>query len=113
MAYGDVNYELVKSGSVTYETTALSQLLLLTDNSLSSTYNADEVFVIDVELTGANSFRLAPSGLSNDFGITFSAGSRTRTLLPMSVQNITQLAAYNAATSANASANYLFWRRNP
>ena len=113
MAYGDVNYELVKSGSVMYETTALSQELLLTDNSLSSTYNLDEVFIVDVELTGTNAFRIAPSGLSNNIGITFAAGSRVKTLPPMSVRNIAQLAAYNAATSANASANYLFWRRNP
>ncbi len=113
MAYGDTNYELVKSGSVAYATTALAQELLLTDNSLSSTYNLGEVFMIDVELTGANAFRIAPSGLSNDFGITLNVGSAVRTLRPMSVRNIAQLVAYNAATSANASANYLFWRRNP
>ena len=48
MAYGDVNYEIAKTASVAYATTALSQLLLLTDNSLSSTFNLDEVFVLQV-----------------------------------------------------------------
>lgn len=113
MAYGDVNYEIAKSASVLYETTALAQELLLTDNSLSATYNLDEVFVLDIELAGANSFRMAPSSLSNNFGITFSAASPAKTLLPMKVRNIAQLVAYNVATSSNASANYVFWRRNP
>lgn len=113
MAYGDPNYEIAKTASVVYATTALSQQLLLTDNSLSSTYNLDEVFMVDVELANANAFRLAPSSLSNNFGITINAGSAVKTLPPMKVRNISQLAAYNAAASANASAIYIFWRRLP
>lgn len=113
MTYGDVNFELAKSASVGYATTADSQLLLLTDNSLSSTYNLDEVFVIDVELTGVNPFRIAPSGLSNNFGITINIASAVKTLPAMKVRNINQLVAYNVAASSNASANYLFWRRLP
>jgi len=113
MAYGDVSFEIAKTASVTYATTAGSQELLLLDNSLSSTYNLDEVFVIDIELANANAFRIAPSSLSNDFGITINFGSAVKSLPPMKVRNITQLAAYNAAASANASANYIFWRRLP
>ena len=113
MAYGDINFEVAKTASVIYATTALSQQLLLADNSLSSTFNLDEVFVIDIELANANAFRIAPSSLSNDFGITINAGSAVKTLPPMKVRNIGQLAAYNAAASANASAYYIFWRRLP
>lgn len=113
MAYGDVNYEMAKTASVVYVTTAGAQELLLTDNSLSSTYNLDEVFIIDVELVNANAFRVAPSSLSNNVGITINAGSAVKTLPPMKVRNIAQLVAYNAATSANASATYIFWRRLP
>lgn len=113
MAYGDVNYEIAKTASVVYATTALSQALLLTDNSLSATYNLDEVFILDVELANANAFRIAPSTLSNNIGITMNAGSAVKRFLPMTVDRINNLVAYNAAASANASANYLFWRRLP
>jgi hypothetical protein len=113
MAYGDVNFEIAKTSSVVYATTGLSQQLLLTDNSLSSTYNLDEVFIIDVELANANAFRIAPSSLSNNIGISFNEGSAVKTLPPMKVRNINQLAAYNASASANASVVYTFWRKLP
>jgi len=113
MAYGDVSYELSKSGSVAYATTALGQKILLTDNSLSSTFNPDDVWITDVELTGAHSFRIAPSGLSNNFGINITAASARITLPPMKGRNIENLRAYNVAASSNASASYLFWRRLP
>lgn len=112
MAYGDVNYEIVKSASVVYETTGLSQAFLLTDNSLSAAFNLDEVLFVDVQLLNANDFRLSLSSLSNDSGIVFNAGSPMQKLKPMKVGNIIGLAAYNAAASANASATYTFWRRN-
>ena len=113
MSYGDPSYEMAKSGSVAYATTALGQNILLTDNSLSSTFSADDVWIVDIELTGANAFRIAPSALSNNFGITITAASAKKTLPAMKGRNIENLRAYNAATSANASANYLFWRRLP
>ncbi len=113
MAYGDISWEIAKTGSVVYATTADAQLLLLTDNSLSSTYNLDEVFIIGVELTGTNAFHIAPSSVSNNFGISLNVGSAVQTLPAMKNRNIDNLRAYNAATSANASANYIFWRRLP
>lgn len=114
MAYGDVNYEIVKTASVAYATTALSQLLLLTDNSLSSTFNLDEVFVLQVVQTGANAMRIAPSSLSNDISVwPFSAASPLYEFQPTSVRNIVNLVAYNAAASANASANFVFYCREP
>ena len=113
MAYGDVNYELVKSASVVYVTTGLSQALLLTDNSLSSLFNVDDVLQIEAELLNANSFRLTTSALSNNSGITFDSGSPTRSLKPMKIRNISGLAVYHVAASSNASAAYHFWRRNP
>ena len=113
MSYGDPSYELSKSGSVAYATTALGQSILLTDNSLSSTFNPDDVWIVDVELTGANTLRIAPSSLSNNFGITFTAASAKKTLPAMKGRNIENLRAYNLSASANASANFLFWRRLP
>jgi hypothetical protein len=68
---------------------------------------------VDVQLLNANDFRLSLSSLSNDSGIVFNAGSPMQKLKPMKVRNIVNLAAYNAAASANASATYTFWRRNP
>ena len=113
MAYGDVNYELVRSASIAYETTGLSQALLLDDNSLSSLFNLDDVLQIEAELLNANAFRLTTSALSNNSGITFDSGSPTRSLKPMKVRNINSLAVYHVATSSNASAAFHFWRRNP
>lgn len=113
MSYGDVSYEMSKSGSAAYLTTAEGQSILLTDNSLSSTFNPDDVWITDVELTGANTLRIAPSGLSNNFGITVTAASARITLPPMNGRNIENLLVYNASASANASANFLFWRRLP
>ena len=101
------------SGSVTYLTTGLGQGLLLTDNSLSSTFNPDDVFLVDVESTGANAFHIAPSSLSNDVGVSLTAASARLSLPPMTARNIENLRVYNAAASANASALYLFWRRLP
>lgn len=113
MAYGDVNYEIVKSASIVYETTGLSQAFLLTDNSLSNAFAMDEVLFVDVELMNANAFRISPSSLSNDSGLILNASSSNKPLKPMKVRNIINLAVYNAATSANASVTYTFWRRNP
>jgi hypothetical protein len=90
MAYGDVNYEVAKTASVAYVTTGLSQALLLTDNSLSANFNLDEVFILQIVQTGANAMRVAPSSLSNDISVW-----------PFS------------AASANASANFVFLRREP
>ncbi len=112
MAYGDVNYELVKSASVIYSTTALSQLLLLTDNSLSANFNLKDVLFMDAELMNANAFRITASSLSNDSGVTLNEGSAIQKFRPMTVGNINNLAVYLSATSSNASATYTFWTRN-
>jgi hypothetical protein len=113
MAYGDVNYEIVKTASVAYATTALSQALLLTDNSLSVVFNLDDVLYLNASILGTNSFRIAPSSLSNDIGIQISSASPSHNFKPMKVRNIINLAAYNEAASANGSGLYIFWAKNP
>lgn len=115
MAYGDTNYKIAKAASVVYATTALSQALLLTDNSLSAQHSASEVFYVDVQILNANTFVLAPSTLGGNAGgagYTIYSGSVIH-LKPMTVDNIKNLAAWNSAASANASAQYVFWQRLP
>lgn len=112
MAYGDVNYKIVKTASVVYATTALGQALLLTDNSLSSTFSADDVMNIDVQLLNANTFYIAPSHIPGNTGLTIRSGS-LNSLKPMTVDNIKNLNAYLSAASSNASAAYTFWQRLP
>ena len=115
MAFGDHSFKIAKTASVVYATTALSQALLLTDNSLSANHNAKEVFYVDVQILNANTFKIAPSTLGGNLGgagYTVYSGSVIH-LKPMTVDNIKNLAAWNSAASANASAQYVFWRRLP
>ena len=109
MAYGDIHYNMYATGSTILNNA--SQNLLGNYTGLSD-LNLSDVVELDLNALNANNYLVSASGFTNNSGIRVSSGSTVQ-LRPMRVRNASGLVAYLETASANASAMWVIWRREP
>jgi hypothetical protein len=111
MAYGDINYEWIASGSTATSADTASNLFGVYQG-LSDLNNAEAVH-IQLQCEGST-LRFAPSAvITNNTGFKLSPTASWIDLPPMRANNANELQIINHLAGNNASVNWVIWRRVP
>ena len=111
MAYGDVSYNIIKSGSTATSANTVHNFFGVYGGL--SDINNSEVMHVQV-MSDGNEFRIgAPGNVSNNIGQKIFPAASYVDLPPMRVGTASLLQFANANSGSNASANWMIWNRLP
>jgi hypothetical protein len=110
MAYGDVSYQFIRSGSTATSAATAHDLFGIYDG-LSDVLNDDDVTHLQVSASVVD-FRLGPSDvITNDNGLKITAAASLIDIPPIKVSDA-RIFQFVREAATDASALWVIWQRN-